>query len=408
MTQMAYRWVAGGVTAAQGFRASGVSAGIKRGRKLDLALVVADEPTVAAGVLTTNRVQAAPVMITRMRLRRGKAQAVLLNSGCANCLTGAAGHHDAMRLGQETAKALKVNEQHVLLASTGLIGSRLPVLKMQRAIPTLVRRLSRTGHRQAAQAILTTDTRVKEVAVADRLGGRLVYLGGMAKGSGMVAPHMATMLCVLTTDVAIEQRLLVQLLRRAVDASFHRITVDDQTSTNDMVVILASGRSGVRVKSGSPEARQFGLLLYLVAQRLAHLLIADGEGATRGVYIGVTGARTPSEAEACARAVAGSLLVKTMLVSGDPNMGRVAAAVGASGARFDPQQLEIRLSGVGAVVRHGAIATFDRALATRQLRADGPAWPAIDINLHAGRAQAWRLTCDLTEEYVRINAHYST
>lgn len=402
------RWVAGGVTAARGYLAAGVSAGIKRGRKLDLALVVTETPATAVGVFTTNRVRAAPVELSEGRLRSGAGRAVLLNSGCANCLTGPGGLRDAAQLCRWVARELKVAEGYVVMASTGLIGPRLPVAKIRRAIPLLVRSLDRNRHRQAARAMLTTDTVPKEVAVAGRIAGRMCHLGGMAKGAGMIAPRMATMLSVLTTDVAIDQQLLAGLLRGAVESSFNRISVDGEMSTNDSVFMLANGRSGVTVRSGTPEAEELERLLWLVTQRLARLLVQDGEGATTVASIEVQGARSAGEARACARQVASSLLVKTMLAGRDPNVGRIAAAVGASGARFDPGKLEIRIEGLGAVVTRGTLQPFDAAAARKRLQSGPAALPGIQIRLHAGSAQDSMLTCDLTEEYVRINARYAT
>ena len=396
------RWIPGGVTAALGFRAAGVSAGIKRGRKPDMTLVVSDPPAVCAGTLTTNRVQAAPVLLSRTRLKGEVANAVLLNSGCANCLTGPRGLQDAVALSRVVARELGVPERQILVASTGMIGRRLPVSKMARVIPLLVRRVSRAGHRQAALAILTTDTKAKEAAVVGRLGGRLCRLGGMAKGAGMVAPAMATMLCVLTTDVAIEQALLDELLDHAVEASFNRISVDGDMSTNDTVFILANGRSGVRIRRGTSLADQFAQMLNQVTERLARLIVQDGEGATRTAAIEVGGAKTEAEALACARQVATSSLVRTMLTSGDPNVGRIAAAAGASGARFRPDQLEIRINGQPVVVQ-GCAVRIGKTMA-RQL-ADSRA-VSIHIALHAGRAHAAMLTCDLSEAYVRLNARY--
>ncbi len=397
-------WVAGGVTAAKGFLASGVSAGIKRNRKPDLALVVSETDAVCAGTFTTNRVKAAPVLLSQRRLARGTAKAVLLNSGCANCLTGEAGLKDATRLSNDVARLLGVADREVLVASTGIIGRRLPVPRMQRVVPTLVHRLSRSGHRQAALAILTTDRHAKEAAVRHRMAGRVCHLGGMAKGAGMIAPSMATMLCVLTTDVVIEQGLLEELLQAAVETSFNRISVDGDMSTNDTVFILANGRSGVRVRRNTPSARQFAQMLHHVTQRLAHRLIKDGEGATRIAKIDVTNARTDQEALACARQVALSSLVRTMLASGDPNVGRIAAAAGASGARFRPEALEIRISGSPVVVK-GTATRLGKVLARRLFE---PRELHIQIQLHGGSGHAQMLTCDLTEAYVRLNAHYTT
>jgi glutamate N-acetyltransferase/amino-acid N-acetyltransferase len=249
------KWMPGGVTAARGFLAAGVSAGIKRGRKLDLALVVSEAPAMAAATFTTNTVKAAPILISQQRIRAGKAMAVLLNSGCANCLTGQAGMHDALTLSRLTARELGIAEEQLQLASTGLIGSRLPVGKIERALPSLIRGLSRAHHRQAARAILTTDTVPKEAAVAESIAGATVHLGGMAKGVGMMAPRMATMLCVLSTDAAVDHRLLAEWLREAVDASFNRITVDGDMSTNDSVFLLSNGRVKA-IKRSSFSARQ--------------------------------------------------------------------------------------------------------------------------------------------------------
>lgn len=404
MRPLRLRWVNGGVTAAEGFRAAGISAGIKRSGKPDLALVVGDEPAVAAGVWTTNRVQAAPVRISAQRLRGGRAQAVLLNSGCANCLTGEAGVRDALRLGREAAHALGVDEQGVLLASTGLIGRRLPADRVTRAIPTLIAQLGRAHHREAARAILTTDRVPKEAACEARLNGRTVRLGGMAKGAGMIAPSLATMLCVLTTDARISAPLLRRMVKHAAAQTFNRITIDGDTSTNDCVFALASGASGVSVRAGTAAAAQFASMVQAVCERLAVAMVADGEGASKTMDVQVVGAKTPRDAEACARQVANSLLVKTMLAGGDPNPGRLAAAVGASGARFDPMRFEVWVGALRVVARDAVLdvsASRLRALLSQP-------HVAVRVDLHAGRAAARMLTCDLSEGYVRINAGYAT
>ena len=397
-------WIAGGVTAAAGFTASGVSAGIKRSRQPDLALVVAEHPVTAAAVFTKNRVQAAPVLISKRRVRRGRAMAVFINSGCANCLTGAEGMHDALVLGRAVAQRLGVGEQEVLLASTGVIGRRLPVPRIERAVPLLIAQLGRARHAAAAAAILTTDLRIKEAAVEGMIDGRRCRLGGMAKGAGMIAPSMATMLCVLTTDAAIAPALLRSLLQAAVSRTFNRISVDGDMSTNDTVFALASAHSGLTIRRGTIGERTFASMLEAVAAKLAQLIVKDGEGASRVMDVEVVGARTEREAEGCARQVAGSLLVKTMLAGGDPNVGRIAAAVGASPARFDAGRLEIRI-GAQRVVAQGAARRLPKSVARELLN-----HPEIRvrINLHAGRAEGRMLACDLTEAYVRINARYST
>ena len=398
------RWIGGGVTAALGFRASGASAGIKRSRKPDLSLVVAEHPSVCAATFTTNRVKAAPVLISMQRVKRGTARAILLNSGCANCMTGRSGYQDALMLGRHVAQELGVPESQVLLASTGMIGRRLPVARMRRKIPALIESLSRHGHRDAALGILTTDLKPKEVAAEMPINGRWVRLGGMVKGAGMIAPNMATMLCVLTTDAAIERGVLTRLLREAVDHSFNRITIDGDMSTNDTVFALASGASGVRIRSGTRQASAFAQMLSRATQRLAAMLVEDGEGVTRMALIEVSGAVTEADAQRCARQIANSPLVKTMLSGGDPNVGRVAAAAGASGARFNPERLELRVNGAPVVVRGEALRIAKGA--AKQLMS--PKTISLAIHLHAGTASARMLACDFTEEYVRINARYST
>ncbi|MBI1992443.1 MAG: bifunctional glutamate N-acetyltransferase/amino-acid acetyltransferase ArgJ [Candidatus Omnitrophica bacterium] len=398
------RGIPGGVTAALGFRASGISSGIKPSGEPDLALVATGAPAAAAGVFTENLVRAAPVLVSQSRLRKGSARAVLINSGCANCLTGAVGIRDARRLSRAVARELGIAEDEILVASTGIIGRRLPVPQVERALPRLVKQLSRAHHAAAAQAILTTDLRVKEAAVETAIQGRPCRIGGMAKGAGMIAPSMATMLCVITTDVAVAPGLLRRLLAQAVARTFNRISVDGDMSTNDTVFALASGRSGVSVREGSRGARAFGQALQAVAGRLATLLIKDGEGAGKIAKIRVAGGRTDREAQACARRVAESLLVKTMLAGGDPNVGRIAAAVGASGARFDPRRLDV-LIGAERIISRGAARRLGTAAMRKLLAAPDV---QIGIHLHAGRGEGRMMTCDLTEEYVRINARYST
>ena len=392
------------MTAALGFRASGVSAGIKRSRKPDLSLVVSEMPAACAATFTTNRVKAAPVLISMGRVRRGTARAILLNSGCANCMTGQPGYQDALALGRRVAQELEVPDSQVLLASTGMIGRRLPVPRMLRRIPALVEALSRHGHRDAALGILTTDLQPKEAAVEARIDGRLVRVGGMAKGAGMIAPNMATMLCVLTTDAAIDRGALARLLREAVDRSFNRITIDGDMSTNDTVFALSGGASGARIRAGTRHAAVFAEMLSRLTQRLAAMLVQDGEGVRRMALVEVSGAKTEAEAQRCARQIANSPLVKTMLSGGDPNVGRVAAAAGASGARFNQDRLAIRIGGMPVVVR-GEVHRISKVV-TRQLLA--PSCVSIEVDLGAGTASARMLTCDFTEEYVRINARYST
>lgn len=398
------RFVSGGVTAARGFKASGLNCGIKKSRKPDLSLVAADQTSSAAAVFTLNRIKAAPVIITQARVKKGVARAVVINSGCANCLTGQAGLRDALAVSRALAQGLAIAQTQVLIGSTGIIGQRLPVQKIKRAMPRLVKRLSRLNHEAAAQAILTTDLHMKEAAVEAKIGGRRVRLGGMAKGAGMIAPSMATMLCVITTDAAISPQLLGRLLRKAVELSFNRISVDGDMSTNDTVFALASGSAKAAIQPGTAAETQFAKMLFAVCGRLARLIVHDGEGATKLMDVRVTGAKTEAQAVFCARQVAFSPLVKTMLAGSDPNVGRIAAACGASSAVFDPDKLEILVSGVKAVAQGRALDLPKAVLRKLLTRREVP----VVINLHAGKAQACVTTCDMTQEYIRINAGYAT
>ena len=399
------RWIPGGVTAPQGFVASGTWSGIKRNRRPDLALIVSRTPAAASGVFTTNRVKAAPVVLTQAHLRRGTARAILVNSGCANCLTGAAGMRDARMLVRDAAQLAGVSSAELLTASTGVIGRRLPVSRMRRALPRLVGRLHARGHREAAWAILTTDTHPKEAAVAWTSGARTLRLGGMAKGAGMIEPHLATMLAFFTTDAAISRPLLTRALRLACATSFNRISVDGDMSTNDTVLILANGEAGnAIIRREGAAFRQFVRHLTAAAIELATQIVRDGEGATKLATIHVMRARSVREAESCAYTVANSPLVKTMLAGGDWNFGRVAGAAGASGAHFDPGRLRISLNGHVAV-SHGVHRQAGRAVLRTLAREERL---IITVDLQAGRAAARVWTCDLTEEYVRINARYTT
>jgi glutamate N-acetyltransferase/amino-acid N-acetyltransferase len=301
------------------------------------------------------------------------------------------------------ARALKAPSREVLQASTGIIGSRLPVLQREQAVPQLVAGLSRANHRAAARAMMTTDRVPKEAAVAMTVNGRTVRVGGMAKGAGMIAPSMATMLCVITTDAAMAPALLRQLLRQATEQTFNRISVDGDMSTNDSVFALASGASGVRVRRGTPSARRVAHALEAVAARLAKAIVEDGEGAARIMEVEVIGARSDAEAQACARRVAYSPLTKTMLAGGDPNVGRIGAAVGASQVHVDPARLEISIGNRRVVSRGTAVSLTDGVFRGLLLRPE----VRVRINLHAGRSQGRMLTCDLTTDYVRINAGYA-
>ena len=388
----------------QGFQFAAVAAGIKKTGGLDLALMVAEAPAAAAGVYTTNRVKAAPVLVCRERLRRGMAQAILVNSGNANAATGLKGLEDARQTTRRAAELLKVPERLVLPASTGVIGLPLPVAKFTDALPELVARLHPGGLPQVAQAILTTDTRPKEAFARVKIDGRLVTLAGVAKGAGMIHPDLATLLVFLFTDAAATPEVLKILLRQGLPFSFNRITVDGDTSTNDTILLMASGRAGNSlIKENGPAMVALGEGLTQVMSDLARQVVADGEGARRLYRIIVQGAASPAEAVKAARTVATSTLVKTAMTGADVNWGRIMAALGRSGARFNPEKVEIAF-GDHPVVRHGQGLGTDAEAAAQQIILSGPF--TVRIHLHRGNFSDYYDTCDLTEDYIRINASY--
>ena len=403
---MKIRTIRGGITAVAGIRAAGLWAGIKKNRKPDLALIVSDEPAAAAALFTQNRFHAAPLIITRRHLRGGRLQAIIANSGIANAGTGPAGLRHAAAVARETARLLHLPTQRVAVASTGLIGGPLPVDTIRRALPRLVGRLTAHGSHQAAQAIMTTDTVPKEVAVEARIGGSIIRVGGIAKGSGMIHPRLATMLAFLATDAPISPALLRRALSQAADPTFNAITVDGETSTNDLVLCLATGQApGAAFRPGSSHYRQFCRLLTEACHRLALCIIDNAEGATKRVAITVKGAASMAQARRIGRAVAQSLLVKTALFGSDPNWGRIISAIGASGARVREDEIDIAYGPVTVVRRgRGTGATAERR-AARQLRRREV---QLAITLHSGSGAATIWTCDLSTTYVRINAHYHT
>lgn len=398
--------IPGGISAVKGVRSAGVSCGLKRGGTPDLALAVSDTPATVAATFTTNRVQAAPIQISRRNLRGGKFAAIVLNSGNANCCSGRQGLADAEAMVLEVARAVKRPASQVFVASTGVIGKPLDMVAIRTGIGQAVARLDTAGGHEAAQAILTTDTTAKEAAVTFAVGKRRVTIGGMAKGSGMIAPRMATMLAVLATDAAVGAAPLQRALRTAVNGSFNCITVDGDTSTNDMVLCFANGASGAPTLRGGTEAfRTFQAALEMVCLCLAKMIARDGEGATKLVEIRVTGARTRKEARLAAEAVANSPLVKTTFFGEDINWGRVMAALGRSGARFDPETVDLAVD-EQPVVR-GGVGLGPNTEAAVNHRLKQPEF-ALVANLHAGRASARMWTTDLSEGYVRINAGYRT
>jgi len=384
--------ISGSVTAPKGFRAAGLSAGIKASGNKDVALIVSDVPAVAAATFTTNQVKAAPVKLSMQHVKSGKACAIVANSGNANACTNDGPIH-ARAMACAVARRLGCAETHVLVCSTGRIGVNLPIVKVETGIKQCLGALSRTGGASAAQAIMTTDTFAKEVAVQFKAGGKTFRVGGIAKGAGMIQPNMATMLSFITTDAAIPRSILQKSLLRAVNQSFNRITIDGDTSTNDTVILLANG------VAGKPPLAKFQEALDFVSLELAKMIVRDGEGVTKFVTINLHGATNDRDAEIAARAVANSVLVKTSWCGGDPNWGRILDALGYSRARVDQDLVDIAYNGLPSV--QGGMATRTPLAKLRKIVAQ-PTF-IIDIYLHLGRGHCTMHTCDLTEKYVELN-----
>ena len=395
--------VEGGVTAPLGFSCSGVAAGLKSRGRLDLALISATRTVPAAAVFTTNLVAAAPVVVSRSHIAGGEARAVVINAGNANACTGAQGELDALTMASAAAEALDCPQERIIVSSTGVIGVPLPVAKIVRAIPSAVAGLDGANGQAAAEAIMTTDTFAKQTAVTLKIAERTYTVGGMAKGSGMIAPNMATMLAVITTDAPLTSEACHAALRSAVGSTFNRVTVDSDMSTNDMAVLMASGEAGGEAISvGDAAFVPVVAAIHAVAEELARMIARDGEGASKLITVTVCGAVCESDAELAAFAIANSPLVKTAIFGRDANWGRVAMAIGKSGAQVDPQAFDITLAGI-AVCSAGAALDFDEAAA---LGALSESEVEIAVDLHVGDRQATVWTCDLTYDYVRINGEY--
>lgn len=391
--------IGGGVTAVAGIRAGGVVSGVKTSGKPDLALIVATEPAGAAAVTTTNLVKASSCLLTDRNTADGQAQAILINAGNANVCTPDGAAH-TQRLADATAEHLGVAAADVLVMSTGVIGVPLPIDRIEAALPAVVADLTPDGADRAATAMLTTDTVTKQVAfeVADQDGNRCV-VAGMAKGVGMIEPAMATLLVVLTTDAPLGRPVLQQLLRKSVNVTFNRISVDGDGSTSDTVAVLATGAA-----TRPPNLDAVTRGLHAVCADLAHAVVSDGEGASRVAAITVHGASSEDDAERLARAIASSLLVRAAIHGADPNWGRILMAMGTAGVAFEPDRVSVSCGGV-TVCRFGVATAFDRGQAAVAM--DRPQ-VAIDVDLNVGAASATMLTCDLTPEYVRFNAEYTT
>jgi glutamate N-acetyltransferase/amino-acid N-acetyltransferase len=394
----------GGVTSPRGYRAAGIGAGIKANNGLDLALIVSDVPATAAGVFTLNKAQAAPVLVSKEHLAQsgGAARAIVVNSGCANACTGADGLHAARDMAAETARLLHCPAEQVLVASTGVIGVALPMERVTRGLPVAVGALSADQGAAAARAIMTTDPFPKEASTSVAVGDRSFSIGGIAKGSGMIDPMMATMLGFVTTDASVPAALLDRALRAAVDDTFNAITVDGDSSTNDCVFLLANGASGVAIDEANYSVFVDGLRD--VCRELAMGIVRGGEGATKLVAVNVTGAANVAEARKCAKVIANSMLVKTAIHGGDPNWGRLLAAAGRAGVGFDQSRARVTIGDI--VLFHDGMPHDENApKAATYLKGTDL---AVGVDLGAGTASATVWTCDLSAEYVRINAEYRT
>ena len=391
----------GGITSPGGFLAGATGAGIKDKdqSRLDLGIMFSEVPCTAAAVFTTNKVKAAPVILSQKLIKKGKTSAVVMNSGCANACTGEQGMADALEMTELAARRVGVSTEDVLVASTGVIGVTLPMGRIRTAMPKIV--LSAEGGHDLARAIMTTDTVPKEVAVrADDY-----IIGGIAKGAGMIHPDLATLLCFLTTDAAIDGDFLAKALRKAVDISFNMVSIDGDSSTNDTVLIMANGRAGGKsIIKGSRRAGVFQQALNKACIYLARANARDGEGATKLIEVNVSGAVSAGDARLAARTIVSSSLVKTAVHGSDLNWGRVLAAAGRSGAALEPDKLELYIGNI-RVVKDGAPALFNKKEVVKHL--DGKE-VYIALNLNMGKAGATAWGCDLSEEYVKINAEYTT
>ena len=394
------------ITLPAGFVAAGVKCGIKASGKEDLALIAGDGPLAAALLTTSNQVVGAPVLWCRKVLPAGcgRVRGIVINSGNSNVCTGRRGHRNTQAMAAQAARAIGAKAAEVLVASTGIIGRPLPMAKVRRGIAAAAAALGRTGDRAVARAIMTTDTREKSAVVQARIGGSTVTIAGIAKGAGMIAPQLATMIAVVTTDGCIAPPPLQRAFKAAAAGSFNALTIDSDQSTSDTAVVLGSGRAGKPIRPGSAGLRKFSAALSEVCLALTTALARDGEGATKLICVNVSGAGSAGEAEIAAKAVANSPLVKCAVHGGDPNWGRIVVAVGKSRAKVKPQKLSVKIGGV-AVFAAGVPRKFSAAAVGKHLAGDSV---TIDVRLGLGRGRFTAYTCDLSRQYVNINAHYHT
>ena len=398
------------VTFPRGFRAAGATCGIKPSGNADIALIVADDTCTAAGVFTRNKVVGAPVTVSRRHIRSGVARAIVCNSGISNVCTGEQGLADAKAMCAQTAELVGCKTRDVLVCSTGVIGPHLPMDKVGRGIATAASKLG-TGNTvdlDTARAIMTTDLVPKYASTTATIDDKTVRFGGIAKGSGMIAPNMATMLCFVTTDAAIESPAIKAALKQAVDQSFNRISVDHDTSTSDSVLVLASGGAKNQpIKPDSPVLDTFTKALRRLLQDLAYQVVKDGEGATRVFHVKVTGAKSEKDADRVGHTIVGSPLVKTAVHGSDPNWGRFMMAVGRSGAQVKAERTELRIAG-HTIFKAGRPVRMTEALEKKLIAAMSKSDVDVHVDLGMGKATAIWLGCDLSREYIAINADYTT
>jgi glutamate N-acetyltransferase/amino-acid N-acetyltransferase len=407
--------IPGGVTAPRGYRAAGIAAGLKPSGLPDLALILSDVEAIAAGVFTTSHVRAAPVDYCRERLQaKASARAILCNAGQANAATGEQGWRDALESANALGQALNIPADSIMIASTGVIGQRIRMDALMAGIPQLVAAASETGSDSAAQAIVTTDLVTKTIALETTIDDRPVRVGGICKGSGMIHPNMATLLAFVTCDAAVSTSLWQQMLSRAADKSFNQITVDGDTSTNDTLLALANGQSRTAaITEMGPEAEKLEAMLTAVCQHMAKAIARDGEGATCLIEVQVTGAPDDKAARQIAKTIVGSSLVKSAVFGRDPNWGRIAAAAGRAGVPFEQENLRIEL-GDFLLMENGQPLAFDRAAASAYLKQaaagaylkEDTVLISVSVGNDSGSGKAWG--CDLSYDYVKINAEYTT
>jgi glutamate N-acetyltransferase/amino-acid N-acetyltransferase len=394
----------GTVTSVQGFMAAGIHCGIKK-KKKDLALIYSDAPCNAAGTFTLNKVKAAPILISKKIIEnKNKVRCILVNSGNANACTGELGHNDAIITQEFLAVKLGLKPEEVLISSTGVIGQPLPMEVMLNGVNKISGMLSDDGGLDAAEAIMTTDLRLKSYALKVKLTSGTVTIGGICKGSGMIMPNMATMLAFITTDANIEQPVIQKLLSATVNKSFNKITVDGDTSTNDMVILMANGISGIDINSNTGDYKLFSDALYVICEEMAKSIVVDGEGATKLIAVSVNNAKTLNDADIIAKSIANSPLVKTAFNGGDANWGRIISAAGKSGADFDPLKAEIYFNDL-PIMKPNYKIVIDEEKAAEILNLDAF---SVSLNLNDGEFSTTWWTCDFSQEYIKINANYRT